>query len=279
MKNALSNPMLPALCEVKKIIRDTHDVFTMELNLGKSGHTHTFKSGQFNMLYAFGVGEIPVSISSDPDKPESLLHTIRSVGSVSKALNSVKKGNQIGVRGPFGNFWPIDQYKGSDIVIIAGGIGLAPLRSAIYKILSKREDYGKLILLYGSRSPEEIIYRQELERWSLGFDFKIQVTVDLALGNWHGHIGVVTNLISLASFTPEKTVAMICGPEVMMRYSILELIKRGVDTDNIFISMERNMKCAVGFCGRCQFGPDFICKDGPVFKYSRVKELLSVWEI
>jgi len=279
MKDALSNPMLPALYEVNKIMHDTRDVFTVELASGKGAPAQTFKSGQFNMLYVFGVGEIPVSISGDPDYPETLLHTIRSVGSVSNALKRVKKGEQIGVRGPYGNFWPIDQYKGSDIVIIAGGVGLAPLHSAIYKILSKRKEYGKFILLYGTRSPDDIIYRKELERWAVGFDFEIQVTVDLALEKWHGHVGVVTNLITQASFTPGKTAAMICGPEVMIRYSIRELIKRGVDTDNIFLSMERNMKCAVGFCGRCQFGPDFLCKDGPIFKYSRVKALLSIWEI
>jgi len=257
--------------------RETYDTFTMELNKVNGKIPPLFKAGQFNMLYAFGVGEIPISISSNPHKSKTLLHTTRVVGTVSKAMGKLKRGDQLGVRGPYGSPWPLDEAHGSDIVIVAGGIGLAPLRSAIYEILSKRRNYGNVALLYGTRGPEDVIYSTEIEKWESEFD--VHVTVDHAIGNWNGHVGVVTTLIPKATFDPSNTTAMICGPEIMMRYSAMELEDLGVRAEKIFVSMERNMKCAIGFCGRCQFGPNFICKDGPVLPYSRVKALLGIWEI
>ena len=168
---------------------------------------------------------------------------------------------------------------GKDIVIVTGGIGLAPLRSAMYQITAQREKYGKVALLYGARTPEDILYRKELEHWRAHFDLEVYVTVDRATGTWRGSVGVVTRLIPRAPFDPQNTMALVCGPEIMMRFSAAELEKRGVAASNIFVSMERNMKCAVGFCGHCQYGPNFICKDGPVFQYSHVKDLLVKWEI
>ncbi len=277
MNNKVINPLLPDLYRIKKMTRETYDTFTMEFNKVNGEMPPSFKAGQFNMLYVFGVGEIPMSISSDPHKSKTLLHTTRAVGTVSKAMGKLKRGDQLGVRGPFGNPWPLDEAHGSDIVIVAGGIGLAPLRSAIYEILSKRRNYGNVALLYGTRSPEDVIYSTEIEKWESEFD--VHVTVDHAIGNWNGHVGVVTTLIPKATFDPSNTTAMICGPEIMMRYSAMELEDLGVRAEKICVSMERNMKCAIGFCGRCQFGPNFICKDGPVLPYSRVKALLGIWEI
>jgi NAD(P)H-flavin reductase len=173
----------------------------------------------------------------------------------------------------------VEQAAGSDVLLVAGGIGLAPLRPAIRAILSSREKYGKVVLLYGSRSPADLLYQREVERWRSRFDVDVSVTVDHAMGGWRGNVGFVTSLIGRALFDASQTVAMMCGPEVMMRFTAMELMNRGVESDQIYISMERNMKCAVGFCGHCQFGPEFICKDGPVFPYNRVQPWLAKGEI
>jgi NAD(P)H-flavin reductase len=270
-------PMLPRAFRVLRRRKDTYDTFTLELGAANGEPTFSFAPGQFNMLYAFGVGEIPISICSDPEST-SLVHTVRAVGAVSRALGKLRAGDTVGVRGPFGSKWPIDRATGHDVVVIAGGIGLAPLRGALCNFLHRRKELGALVLLYGARTPEDVLYGRDLERWQKrGMD--LEVTVDRANAGWAAHVGVVTSLIPGAFFSPEKTVAMICGPEVMMRYTILELRKRGVDEENIFLSMERNMKCAIGFCGHCQFGPEFICKDGPVFRYDRIKSWLAIREL
>jgi NAD(P)H-flavin reductase len=273
------DPMLPQLYRVQRVRREIPDTFTLELEPEGGGDIPPFASGQFNMLYVFGVGEIPISISGDPARRSPLVHTTRAVGTVSKAMRELKPEDVVGVRGPFGSHWPIEHSMGKDVVIVAGGIGLAPLRSAMYQVISQREKYGKVVLLYGARTPEDILYRREVEHWRAHFDLEVYVTVDNATGKWRGSVGVVTRLIPRAPFDPLNTVAMICGPEVMMRFTAAELQKRGVATDSIFVSMERNMKCAVGLCGHCQYGPHFVCKDGPVFKYSHVQGLLTKWEI
>ena len=273
------DPMLPQLYRVQRVRREIPDTFTLELEPGEGVEIPPFASGQFNMLYVFGVGEIPISISGDPARRRPLVHTTRAVGTVSKAMRELKPEDVIGVRGPFGTHWPIERAMGKDVVIVAGGIGLAPLRSAMYQIISQREKYGKVVLLYGARTPEDILYRREVAHWRAHFDLEVYVTVDNATGKWRGSVGVVTRLIPRAPFDPLNTVAMICGPEVMIRFTAAELEKRGVATENIFVSMERNMKCAIGQCGHCQYGPHFVCKDGPVFQYSRVQHLLTKWEI
>ncbi len=273
------DPMLPQLYRVQRVRREIPDTFTLELEPEEGVEVPPFASGQFNMLYVFGVGEIPISISGDPARRRPLVHTTRAVGTVSKAMRELKPEDVIGVRGPFGSHWPIERAMGKDVVIVAGGIGLAPLRSAMYQVISQREKYGKVVLLYGARTPEDILYRREVEHWRAHFDLEVYVTVDNATGRWRGSVGVVTRLIPRAPFDPLNTVAMICGPEIMMRFTAAELEKRGVATENIFVSMERNMKCAIGQCGHCQYGPHFVCKDGPVFQYSRVQHLLTKWEI
>jgi NAD(P)H-flavin reductase len=273
------DPMVPQLYRVQRVRREIPDTFTLELEPEEGVEIPPFASGQFNMLYVFGVGEIPISISGDPARRRPLVHTTRAVGTVSKAMRALKPEDVIGVRGPFGSHWPIERALGKDVVIVAGGIGLAPLRSAMYQVISHREKYGKVVLLYGARTPEDILYRREVEHWRAHFDLEVYVTVDNATGKWRGSVGVVTRLIPRAPFDPRNTVAMICGPEVMMRFTAAEFEKRGVATENIFVSMERNMKCAIGHCGHCQYGPHFVCKDGPVFQYSHVQDLLTTWEI
>jgi len=276
---AAPDPMLPRPYRVQKVRQETSDTFTLELEPEGGARDLVFAPGQFNMLYAFGVGEVPISISGDPGKPAVLVHTTREVGTVTRAMRKLKPWDSLGVRGPYGVGWPVTEARGADLVIVAGGIGLAPLRPALYQVLAARKYYGKVVLLYGTRTPADILFRRELQQWRLRFDLEVHVTVDRAMGNWRGNVGVVTSLIPRAPFDPHSTVAMVCGPEVMMRFTAQELEKRGVSPENVYLSMERNMKCALGFCGHCQYGPTFICKDGPVFRYDRLRPLLAVREI
>ncbi|MDM8521101.1 FAD/NAD(P)-binding protein [Anaerolineales bacterium HSG6] len=273
-----NDPMIPQQYRIRQRQQDNADTFTLELE-PTNGTVLQFAPGQFNMLYVFGVGEIPISISGNPATPSKLVHTTRSVGTVTNAMSTLKTGDVIGVRGPYGKSWPVMQSTGRDVVIVAGGIGLAPLRPAIYQLFAKREQFGKLVLLYGTRTQEDILYRQELEQWRARFDVDVYVTVDRATSDWRGNVGVVTNLIPRTPFYPPDTVAMVCGPEVMMRFTVQALQKRGVPTEQIYVSMERNMKCATGFCGHCQFGSTFICKDGPVFSYDQVESFIGMWEV
>ena len=271
-----ADPMLPRPFRVERIRRDLSDTFTLELKPADGGRAPSFKPGQFNMLYQFGVGEVPISISGDPTEPGLLVHTIRAVGSVTNALSGLKAGAVVGVRGPYGSAWPVDAATGSDVVIVAGGIGLAPLRPAIHSVLARRQDFGRLVILYGARTPHDILYRTQLERWSSRLDTFVDVTVDRAGADWRGNVGVVTKLIGRGGFDPAQTVGFVCGPEIMIRYSVQALGDRGVAADRIHVSMERNMRCAVGFCGHCQFGGAFVCKDGPVFRFDRIAPLFRV---
>jgi NAD(P)H-flavin reductase len=279
MNADILDPMLPQRYRVQRVRREIPDTFTLELEPADGSGIPPFATGQFNMLYVFGVGEVPISISGNPAQPKPLVHTTRAVGTVTKAMRELKPDDVIGVRGPFGSHWPIEHAQRKDVVIVAGGIGLAPLRSAMYHIIAQREKYGKVALLYGARTSADILYRRELEHWRGRFDLEVYITVDNATDAWHGSVGVVTKLIPRASFDPGNTIAFVCGPEVMMRFTVAEFEKRGVASEHIYISMERNMKCAVGFCGHCQYGPHFVCKDGPVFQYSRVQSLFTKREI
>jgi len=273
-----AEPMLPVPHRLERVRRETHDTFTLELKPAQ-GAVKPFAPGQFNMLYVFGTGESAISISGDPADTDTLVHTVRAVGTVTKALQQLRRGDVIGVRGPFGSAWAIAKAEGSDMVIVTGGIGLAPLRPVIYHVLAHREKYGRIALLYGARTPRDLLFQRELEQWRSRFDLEVEVTLDTATDDWRGNVGVVTRLIPAAPFDALNAVALICGPEVMMRFAVLELHKRGVRDENIYLSMERNMKCAIGFCGHCQFGPTFICKDGPVFRYDRIREWLGKREI
>lgn len=273
------DPMLPSLYRVQRVRWNTSDTFSLELAPINGGDIPAFEAGQFNMIYMYGVGEIPISISGDPARRDVLIHTTRAVGTVTRAMSELKVDDVLGARGPFGTAWPVDLGRGKDIVIVSGGIGLAPLRGAMYRILAQREHYNRVVLLYGARTPGDVLYRKDLEQWRAQFDLDVFVTVDRATGNWRGSVGLVTQLIGRAPFDPLNTLAMVCGPEVMMRFATMELEKRGVSSDSIFVSLERNMKCGIGLCGHCQFGPVFICKDGPVFRHSQVKHLLTKWEI
>jgi NAD(P)H-flavin reductase len=279
MKARVNDPMLPRTFRVQRVQRETYDTFTLELVTARGNGGFKFAPGQFNMLYVFGEGEVPISISGDPTNPSKLLHTTRKVGTVTKAMGKLRKGDTIGIRGPFGSHWPVELAEGRDVVIVAGGIGLAPLRPAIYYVLKNREKYDKVVLLYGARTKEEILFQRELEHWRSRFDLEVHVTVDRGTGNWRGNVGVVTTLIPKAPFDHLTAQALVCGPEIMFRFTVIELLKRGMPEENIYVSMERNMKCGIGLCGHCQFGPSFVCKDGPVFRYDKVMDFLDKQEI
>jgi NAD(P)H-flavin reductase len=279
LTHAAIDPMVPELFRIERLKHETEDTFTLELVPVEETSKIAFLPGQFNMLYVFGVGEVPISISSDPSVTSRLEHTTRRVGVVTKAMGLLKPGDVIGVRGPYGTHWPLIEEDGRDFVVIAGGIGLAPLRPVLYHLMAQRERYRKIVLLYGARSPEEILYKRELERWRGKFDLEVQVTVDRGSSGWRGNVGVVTPLVARAPFTPSHTVALVCGPEVMMRFAVLELQKRGVPPERIHLSMERNMKCGVGHCGHCQYGSTFVCKDGPVFRLDSIASVFGKGEI
>jgi NAD(P)H-flavin reductase len=264
---------------VKKVIWETDDTFTLQLDLGEMGETFSFLPGQFNMLYVFGLGEAAISISSDASQGGTLAHTIHRVGTVTSGLAQVKRGDVIGLRGPFGASWPITAARGKDVCIVAGGIGLAPLRPVMYAMLRERTAFERIILLYGARSPLDLLYRVELEEWAKEHNVEVLVTVDRGDSSWKGYIGVVTSLFSYLKLDARATVGYVCGPETMMKYTIDEMERRGLAEDQIYLSMERNMKCAVGFCGHCQYGPEFICKDGPVFTLPRIRHLLDKKEL
>lgn len=278
MITTTSMPMLVQPYRVQRVRKEIPGTLTLDLAPADAGG-FAFAPGQFNMLYVWGVGEVPISISGDPARPQTLTHTIRAVGPVSEALCRLPRGATVGVRGPYGNHWPVEAAVGSDVVVAAGGIGLAPLRPVLYHLLAQRPAYGNIVLLYGARTPQDLLYTDELARWRGRFDLEVGVTVDKATDGWQGHVGTVTTLIPKARFDPARTVAFVCGPEIMMRFTIRELQTRGVPDERIFISMERNMKCAIGLCGHCQLGPFFICKDGPVFAYSAIKEWFGKREV
>ena len=269
-------PMVPEVFTVARTRQELADVWTIELDIGRG---FAFRPGQFNMLYAFGAGEVQISISGDVEQQGKLVHTIRNVGAVTNAICKIKRGDKLGVRGPFGSDWQVEESVGQDVVVIAGGIGLAPLRPVIYHLLSHRESYGRVALLYGARSPESLLYRGEVEKWRGHFDMEVEVTVDTASTGWRGNVGVVTRLIDNARFDPSHTTAMICGPEIMMRFTAEALIARGVAPAQVFVSMERNMQCGIGHCGHCQLGPTLICRDGPVYDWRWLAPWLAIREL
>jgi NAD(P)H-flavin reductase len=271
--------MAPDYYRVTRVRRETPDTFTLSLKAKNGSRRFKFAAGQFNMLYVMGKGEVPISISGDPIEQTPLLHTIRSVGAVTRALVTLKPGATVGVRGPYGSAWPVEQAEGNDIVIVAGGIGLAPLRPAIYQILANRKKYGQVAICYGARTPKELLFPSELKKWRSRFDLFVALTVDNADVGWKGSVGVVTRMIPRPDFDPLHTTAFLCGPEIMMKYSVQALCDRGISKDDIYLSMERNMKCGVGLCGHCQYGREFICKDGPVFPYSRIEASFNIREL
>lgn len=267
----------PYPCRILRRVQETADTFTFVLE-AHDGLLEPFRPGQFNMLSVPGVGEVPISISGDSAETNRIVHTTRSVGNVTGALERFREGEYIGVRGPYGVGWPIEEMAGRDVIVLAGGIGLAPLRPVLYHILMNREHFGRLVLVYGARSPGDLLFRDELLGWQMSSEIDVRITVDRAGGFWRGHVGVITTLIGRIHFDPGNALAVVCGPEAMMRFTVHELNGRGLTSENVYVSMERNMKCAFGLCGHCQYGPHFICKDGPVYRYDRIEKFIPIRE-
>lgn len=263
----------PEIATLKKVISQTalESLFVVELSERKTlGH----KPGQFVQLSIFGVGEAPISISSEPmPKKPTFEICVRKVGNVTNALLGLKAGAKIGVRGPFGNGFDLEKFKGQDIIIVAGGIGLVPLRSLIREMLSHRKEYGKIFILYGCKTPNEILFKTELISWGSLKEVELQTTVDFSDGEWIGNVGVITSLIPMIEFDPARTQAVIVGPPIMYRFVIKELKARRLADENIWLSLERKMKCGVGKCGHCQMNNIYVCQEGPVFNYAELKHI------
>jgi NAD(P)H-flavin reductase len=269
---------------VRRRVVETLDTSTYWLAFPDPGDraAYRFEPGQFNMLYLFGAGEVPISVSSDPRRPTRLAHTVRATGHVTNLFPGLRPGDRVGVRGPFGRPWPVKEAEGRDLLIVAGGLGLAPVRPLIYEAIHGRGRFRRVIVLVGARAPEHMLFRQQLDGWSHWIrDRAIEVhqTVDIPDDGWPFGVGVVTKLFDRAALAPHLTTAFVCGPEIMMRFAALGLLDRGVPPDRLYVSMERNMQCAAKLCGHCQFGPVFVCADGPVFRFDEIAGLLEVHEL
>ena len=270
-------PLTPVTHHVVGRREETADVVTLLLE-ATDGSRLRYSAGQFNMLYAYAVGEVAISISANPVDDGPIAHTVRNVGTVSRALCGLHPGDSLGLRGPFGSDWGLDTAAGGDLVIVAGGIGLAPLRSVITQVISQRERFGDVEIVIGTRTPEELAFKDEVSAWRERDDLSVHVTVDRATPGWRGTVGVVTTVLPRIHCDP-AAVALICGPEVMMRFTALALLERGMQPGSIRVSMERNMQCAVAQCGHCQLGSVFVCADGPVLTWERVEPLLAVRQL
>ena len=279
-----ASALTPQLAQIERVDRETADTATLHVR-ALDADWPPFAPGQFDMLTAIGVGEVPISVSGDPNDRVMRQYTIRAVGAVTRALTSLGPGAHVGVRGPYGTPWPVDVAVTTDVLVIAGGLGLAPLRPAIHHLLAYRDRYRRVTILYGARTPDDMLFVDEVARWRSRFDVDVAVTVDApsppptASAPWRGHVGLVTTLIPPAVTDPVRTTALVCGPEIMMRFTVRALADEGITADRIHVSLERSMDCGVGLCGHCQLGPFFVCVDGPVMSQRRVGPWLVVREL
>lgn len=272
------NPYLPMEAEIVERIQESTSVFTLHLRLcdPKARSDYRFAPGQFNMLYLYGVGEVPISIVSDPEDPLHLGHTIRVVGRVTRGMAMLQAGDRIGLRGPYGRGWPLEQAHGRDVLIATGGLGCAPVVSVINYVAARRQSFGRLVIIQGVKRADDLLWRDRYAAWATMPDTQVLLSSSEGGPVWPWHVGRVTALFAKAQIDAGRTIAMMCGPEGMMRSSVAELTARGVDEDRIHLSMERNMQCAVGHCGHCQYGASFVCRQGPVFAYPEIKALFDV---
>lgn len=265
---------LPHPAEIIARIQESPTIFTLKTRfIDPDHHPVTFLPGQFNMLYLYGVGSVAISISSDKSDKSCLSHTIRAVGHVTKALQALQAGDYIGIRGPYGQGWPLERARGKDIIIVTGGLGCAPTVSVINYILARRKQFGALKILQGVKHSDDFIFKKQYAEWQQSMDTEVYIAANLAGPHWPWGVGYVTDMIQTLALDPEKTLAMMCGPEMMMHAAINALVKKGMEEDSIYLSMERNMACGIGHCGHCQYGGLFVCKDGPIFPYPTIKAL------
>lgn len=274
-----TSPLAPSPFVVQVRTPETRDTISLTLTPEEGEADFPFLPGQFNMVSILGLGEVAISISGDPNQPDQVVHTIRSVGLATQAISAAASGSVVAIRGPYGRGWPLDVAYGKDVVVIAGGLGLAPLRPLLYEVLRQREKFGRFEVIYGARSPQDLIYYEELQQWRARADARFQVTVDAAGRDWYGDVGLVTQRVPDARFDAKNAVAFLCGPEIMMRFASQALETRGLPLDSIYVSMERNMRCGIGQCGHCQLGPYLLCRDGPVLSYRALEPCLRVRDL
>ncbi|MBS1147430.1 MAG: hypothetical protein H6R08_1606 [Proteobacteria bacterium] len=275
--HALPQPRQPLEAIVMERTQESPTIFTLRLRLSDAAAqaAYRFAPGQFNMLYLYGVGEVPISIMSDPEERDGIGHTIRALGRVTKGLAALQPGDSVGLRGPYGRGWPLQEMGGHDVVLVTGGLGCAPVVSVIHYVLKRRERYGKLVIIQGVKHAEDLIWSEQYAKWAALPNTQVLVAASEGAALWPWHVGRVTELFQLACFDPARAVGMMCGPEGMMRVAADNLLQRGVPESRLYLSMERNMQCAVGRCGHCQLGGSFVCRDGPVFNWGQVKSLLA----
>jgi NAD(P)H-flavin reductase len=276
-----SETMFPVPVRIVDVQEENFNTRTFILKIEDEGLRRSYRwiPGQFNMIYVPGYGEAAISISSDPDNRETLGHTIRLVGSVTRAIDRIGKGGLVGLRGPFGRGWPLDTLASGDVVLVAGGIGLAPVRPVIYWLLRTRERFRRVVLLYGCRTAEDRLYTAELAQWAEDPRIDTLVTVDNATGDWVGPVGVVTKLLQRIKINADRTTVMVCGPRMLNRAAAWNFLQLHVPPERVFVSLERNMNCGFGQCGHCQYGSKFVCKDGPVFALSEIADIFAKEEI
>jgi NAD(P)H-flavin reductase len=265
----IDNPYILTEVEIIETIKETEDTITLRVESHKD-----YTPGQYNMIYIFGIGEVPITISG---RSEGVIeHTVRSAGDVTKHIVSMKAGDRMYIRGPYGNSWDLNQAEGRQLVLISGGLGLAAIRWIMEEAIKQKYRFKSILSLYGSKSFDSLLYRYNYDRWFSEIEFRI--TIDKPDKRWKGNVGLITKLIA-DSDIQENAVVFMCGPDPMVKFSVIELCKKGVSLDNIYVSMERHMKCSVGTCGHCMFGPFFVCKNGPIFRYSQIKEFFERKEV
>ncbi|MFA7617476.1 MAG: FAD/NAD(P)-binding protein [Thiohalomonadaceae bacterium] len=269
---------VPYEAEIVERIQESPSIFTLRLRFTEAAvqAAYRFAPGQFNMLYLFGVGEVPISIVSDPEDDHLFDHTIRSVGRVTRVMAALRPGERVGVRGPFGRGWPMAQAEGRDVVIVTGGLGCAPVMSVINYVLRRRERFGRLVIIQGVKHSDDLIWRERYEQWARLPDTQVFIAADQAGPGWPFREGLVTALLGEAELDTQHSCVMMCGPEGMMQAVARDLLARGFSERDLWLSMERNMHCGQGLCGHCQLGAKFVCKDGPVFSYDEIKHLLGL---
>lgn len=275
------NPYVPHIATITRVKDLTNAIknFTVQFDDNKLKESWTFKPGQFVELSAFGYGEVPLSISSDPTVKGQFEVALRNSGKVTAAFHKMKTGDKIGVRGPYGNWWPYDKVKGQNVTIISGGIGLAATSNLLRYMIANRTDYKKIQLLYGAIVPNALVFRDEYDQWKQA-DVDVHITVDRRVENWNGNVGIVTCLFNQQPAPelekvkiPEDATLVVCGPPIMIHFATIDLVKFGFKPENIYISLESHMKCGIGKCGHCNVGPKYVCKEGPVFTYAEKKAL------
>lgn len=273
--NPSGNLYVPMIAVIENIVDETPDTKTFKLCFEDKEYSKSFnwEPGQFVEVTVFGAGEAPIGFASSPLEKSFFELTIVARGKVTQAIHKLSVGDKVGIRGPMGNCWPLEEIKGKDILVVSGGCGVAPLRPAIFQILANRKDYGEFWLLYGARTPKDCVFKCDFTEWCGCPDMQLLQTVDVADETWEQNVGVVTTLFDKIKFDPEKTVALTCGPPIMIKFATLDLLKRGLSKDKIVTSLERYMKCGVGKCGHCCINHKYICTEGPVFTYEEIQGL------